>query len=207
MKTKLTWRGWILILGAVYWVASGFKANGMMLNDPYGNKITTHVVTIEAGELSNTSGVNLDSFDVNNWDSSKSPVSSMETSVVSGKMGNAVQIGFDMSLPMQWVMISKEIRLEDTAGKAMKFYVRSQGSGSQNLEVQLVHSDGTTYSNSFPLSLSNQWELVTVRLGDFSYYSSGTKTGNPVTRVQFAVNCQQPGTGIVALDGLRLVTE
>src|SRR5947207_1376531 len=105
----------------------------------------------------------LDGFEANDWGTSNGEGATVKTMNVPGKVGQALQVDYDLKDSKQWVQIGKDIAIDSIEGQAIQFYMKVAGDKTNNLEVKLVDADGTTYGAKKALKATKDWQQVTLR--------------------------------------------
>lgn len=151
-------------------------------------------------------GTLLDGFEVNDWKPASAEGTMIKLALIPGKSGKALQVAYDLKGLKQWVAILKGISVTNYDGKALQFYLRSGSEKVDNLEVKMIDQDGTVFGYKFPLKSSEQWQLITIPWGDFSYWWGGDSKLGGVAQFEFAISAGRGGDGIIVIDELKLVS-
>lgn len=220
MKLNLAWR--LMAIGGMTVFAfnglvvaqneaeSAVSSPGPSAGEPPNQPSPSNDKASKAVSQDPSQGKVIDSFEeTQGWTTFYSENGTIKLSAVPGKDGQALQIDFDTKGANQWVLVSKDVAgdasFKDLSGKAFQFQVRSQGGNNNFLEVKLLDKDGSIYANSYPLTFSDTWETMTVKLTDLTYWSGGDKNLGEIDKLQFAVSGGNGAKGTVILDDLLLI--
>ena len=153
----------------------------------------------------------IEDFDLNpsysSWDFYNSQNSSISVSLAKGYDGYAYKIDYSLE-NNGWVTIERNFYLNLYKGGGIKFYFKGEGD-SNNLEVKLEDSDGTTYWRKFYnfTDTDNQWKEAGISFDELSYFSSGEDDNlnlKKIKTIYIAVSQYETGKqGEVYIDELR----
>ncbi len=153
----------------------------------------------------------IEDFDLNpsysSWDFYNSQNSSISVSLADGYDGYAYKIDYSLE-NNGWVTIERNFYLNLYKGGGIKFYFKGDGD-SNNLEVKLEDSDGTTYWRKFYnfTDTDNQWKEAGISFDELSYFSSGEDDNlnlKKIKTIYIAVSQYETGKqGEVYIDELR----
>ncbi len=142
------------------------------------------------------------------WDSYyDSAGSSIDVSLVDGYDGKAYKIDYNLGTG-SWVTIERNFYLNLFEGGGIKFYLKGEGD-SNNLEVKLEDSDGTTYWRKFYniTDTDNVWKEIAFGFDEISFFSSGDDDNlnlKKIKTIYLAISQYEDGKqGTVYIDELR----
>lgn len=142
------------------------------------------------------------------WDSYyDSAGSSINVTLVEGYDGKCYKIDYNLGAG-NWVTIERNFYLNLFEGGGIKFYFKGEGD-SNNLEIKLEDSDGTTYWRKYYIitDTDNVWKEIAFGFDELSFFSSGDDDNLDLKKIKtiyFAIS--QYGTGAqgsVYIDELR----
>ncbi len=184
----------------------------MDIPDP-GTNVIIYIDDLMFYTPQRTAGVikEIEDFDLNpsysSWDFYNSQNSSISVSLAKGYDGYAYKIDYSLE-NNGWVTIERNFYLNLYKGGGIKFYFKGDGD-SNNLEVKLEDSDGTTYWRKFYnfTDTDNQWKEAGISFDELSYFSSGEDDNlnlKKIKTIYIAVSQYETGKqGEVYIDELR----
>ena len=150
----------------------------------------------------------LDSMDSsNNWLVQTDQGSSLSTSTVAGLKGNAIQLDYDTGSGA-WVAIKRGDfgRADISPGDAIRFYYKGMGD-SNHIKFQISDADGDVFERKLAnLSNISTWTQAILAFESLSHWEgtgNGTLDRENISKVGFAVNVSEGGSGKIAIDGLE----
>lgn len=150
----------------------------------------------------------LDSMDSSvNWLVQTDEGASLSTSTVTGLTGNAIQMDYDIDSG-EWVAIKREdfANVDISSGDAIRFYYKGTGD-SNHIKFQISDADGDVFDRKLAnLSNISSWTQAILTFESLSHWE-GTGDGmldrGNISKIGFAVNVSEGGSGKVAIDGLE----
>jgi len=133
--------------------------------------------------------------------------SSLSTSTVAGLTGNAIQLDYDLDSG-EWVSITREdfANLDTSSGDAVSFYYKGAGD-SNHIKFQISDADGDVFERKLAnLSNISSWTKAILTFDSLSHWEGtgdGTLDRGDISKIGFAVNVSEGGSGKVAIDGLE----
>jgi len=147
----------------------------------------------------------LDSMDSStNWSVQTDSGASLSTSTVTGLTGNAVQLDYDINSG-EWVAIKREdfANVNISSGDAIRFYYKGTGD-SNHMKFQINDADGDVFERKLAnLSNISTWTQAILTFDSLSHWEgtgNGTLDRGNISKIGFAVNVSEGGSGKVAID-------
>ena len=142
-----------------------------------------------------------------NWLVEVDSGSSLSTSAVGGLTGNAIQLDYDIGSG-EWVAIKREdfANVDISAGDAIRFYYKGTGD-SNHIKFQISDADGDVFERKLAnLSNISTWNKAILTFDSLTHWEGtgdGTLDRGNISKIGFAVNVSEGGSGKVAIDGLE----
>jgi hypothetical protein len=142
-----------------------------------------------------------------NWLVQTDKGASLSTSTVAGLTGNAVQLNYDIGSG-EWVAIKREdfANVDISLGDAISFYYKGTGD-SNHIKFQITDADGDVFDRKLAnLSNTSSWTQAILTFESLSCWEGtgdGTLDRGNISKIGFAVNVSEGGSGKVAIDGLE----
>ncbi|MQY53527.1 MAG: hypothetical protein GH154_03920, partial [Firmicutes bacterium] len=150
----------------------------------------------------------LDSMDSStNWSVQTDNGASLSTSTVTGLTGNAIQLDYDINSG-EWVAIKREdfANVDISSGDAVSFHYKGTGD-SNHIKFQIADADGDVFERKLAnLSNISTWTQAILTFESLSHWEGtgdGTLDRGNISKIGFAVNVSEGGSGKVAIDGLE----
>lgn len=150
----------------------------------------------------------LDSMDSPaNWLVQTDSGASLSTSTVTGLTGNAIQLDYDIDSG-EWVAIKREdfANVDISSGDAIRFYYKGRGD-SNHIKFQITDADGDVFERKLAnLSNISTWTQAILTFDSLSHWEGtgdGTLEREDISKIGFAVNVSEGGSGRVAIDRLE----
>lgn len=152
----------------------------------------------------------IDSFDsVSGWSTNTDSGSALTLSQDTGYSGNSANMIYNFGTG-QWSEISKDFSsLDLSQGDAIKFYYK--GSGSGNLQVQLVDADGSVFVKTINnIAAQTDWKELALTFSgtypDFQYSWGGDSSldKSKISKIIFGVTSNGSAYGSLDIDNIRL---
>ena len=150
----------------------------------------------------------IDSMDSStNWLVQTDSGASLSTSTVTGLTGNAIQLDYDIGSG-EWVAIKREdfANVDISSGDAVRFYYKGTGD-SNHIKFQITDADGDVFDRKLAnLSNISTWTQSILTFESLSHWEGtgdGTLDRGNISKIGFAVNVSEGGSGKVAIDGLE----
>ena len=147
----------------------------------------------------------LDSMDSPaNWLVQTDRGASLSTSAVTGLTGNAIQLDYDIDSG-EWVAIKREdfANVDISLGDAIRFYYKGTGD-SNHIKFQINDTDGDVFERKLAnLSNISTWTQAILTFDSLSHWEgtgNGTLDRGNISKIGFAVNVSEGGSGKVAID-------
>jgi hypothetical protein len=132
---------------------------------------------------------------------------SLSTSTVAGLTGNAIHFDYDIGSG-EWVAIKREdfANVDISSGDAISFYYKGTGN-SNHIKFQISDADGDVFDRKLAnLSDTSGWTGAILTFDSLSHWEGtgdGTLDRGNISKIGFAVNVSEGGSGKVAIDGLE----
>jgi len=142
-----------------------------------------------------------------NWLVQADEGATLSTSTVAGLTGNAVQLNYDLGSG-EWVAINREdfANVDISLGDAINFYYKGTGD-SNHLKFQIYDADGDVFDRKLAnLSNISNWTQAILTFESLSHWEGtgdGTLDRGNISKIGFAVNVSEGGSGEIAIDGLE----
>ena len=142
-----------------------------------------------------------------NWLVEADRGSSLSTSTVAGLTGNAIQLDYDIDSG-KWVAIRREdfANVDISSRDAISFYYKGVGD-SNHIKFQISDADGDVFDRKLAnLSNISNWTKAILTFESLSHWEgtgNGTLDRENISKIGFAVNVSEGGSGKVAIDGLE----
>ena len=139
-----------------------------------------------------------------NWPVETDSGASLSTSTVSGLTGNAVRLDYDIDSG-GWVAINREdfANMDISSGDAIRFYHKGAGD-SNHIKFQISDIDGDVFERKLAnLSNISTWTEAILTFDSLSHWEgtgNGTLDRGNISKIGFAVNVSDGGSGKVAID-------
>jgi len=147
----------------------------------------------------------LDSMDSStNWSVQTDNGASLSTFTVTGLTGNAIQLDYDINSG-EWVAIKREdfANVDISSGDAVRFYYKGAGD-SNHIKFQITDTDGDVFERKLAnLSNISTWTQSILTFDSLSHWKGtgdGTLDRGNISKIGFAVNVSNGGSGKVAID-------
>ena len=142
-----------------------------------------------------------------NWLVQTDEGSILSTSTVAGLTGNAIQLDYDIGSG-GWVAIKREdfANVDISSGDAINFHYKGAGD-SNHLKFQITDADGDVFERKLAnLSNVSSWQRAILTFDSLSPWEGtgdGTLDTGNISKIGFAVNVSEGGSGKIAIDGLE----
>lgn len=147
----------------------------------------------------------IDDFEsLSGWNRINSDKARIDLSTVPGFKGNAVNMHFDFSAGLGYVVMGKEKQIALPENYRFRFKIK--GNGLPNtLEFKLMDKDGNTFWKKMPdFVLPAVWTEVVIKKSEISF-AWGPNQGislNNVSKIEIGLSCGPGGKGDLAIDEL-----
>jgi len=131
----------------------------------------------------------------------------LSTSTVAGITGNAIQLDYDIGSG-EWVAIKREdfSNIDVSSGDSISFYYKGAGD-SNHIKVQITDADGDVFDRKLAnLSNISSWTQAILTFDSLSHWEGtgdGTLDTVNISKIGFAVNVSEGGSGKIAIDRLE----
>jgi len=131
----------------------------------------------------------------------------LSTSTVTGLTGSAIQLDYDIDSG-EWVAIKREdfANVDISSGDAIAFYFKGTGN-SNHTKFQITDADGDIFERKLAnLSNISAWTQAILTFDSLSHWQgtgNGTLDRENISKMGFAVNVSEGGSGKVAIDRLE----
>lgn len=142
-----------------------------------------------------------------NWEIQTDEGAALSTSTVTGSVGNAIRFDYDIGSG-DWVAIKREdfANVDVSGGDAISFYYKGSGD-SNHIKFQITDGDGDVFDRKLSdLSNISNWTRAILTFESLSHWEGtgdGTLDTASISKIAFAINVSEGGTGRIAIDALE----
>ena len=149
----------------------------------------------------------IDSMDTADWQSYADKMVSFKMKVIPGKVGNALELSYDLKDGKWFGLFHPQIDLSNYSG--IRFWYKGEGK-SNSIEVKLVDKDGSNFGKVLDTkSNESAWTKVEISFHEFTYWWGGNEELDfKSVQVHLAISMKgdsndEGGAGKVIIDELE----